>query len=157
VALRPIGSFPAFEIFVVEAVLCTVLVGGSRLTLRLLPEVGRRHERRRVLVVGAGRAGRGLARELRESAEARVVGFLDDNPRVRRRRIQGIVVLGGLDEADRAIASARADEVLVTIPDAPRDRLDAAIGAAETPGIPCRIVRRRTEFSAPEPVEAILP
>jgi FlaA1/EpsC-like NDP-sugar epimerase len=110
-----------------------------------------------VLVVGAGRAGRGLARELRDTHEARVVGFLDDNPRVRRRRILGITVVGGLDEAPRAIAGARADEVLVTIPDAPQDRLDAVVRASEEAGIPCRIVRRVTEFSAPEPVEASLP
>jgi UDP-GlcNAc:undecaprenyl-phosphate/decaprenyl-phosphate GlcNAc-1-phosphate transferase len=157
VALRPIGSFPAFEIFVVDAVLCTLLVGASRLTLRLLPELRTRTERTRVVVVGAGRAGRSLARELRESDDARVVGFLDDNPRVRRRRILGITVLGGLDETERAISSARADEVLVTIPDAPRGRLDVVVAAAAGAGIPCRIVRRRTEFSAPEPVEAIAP
>jgi UDP-GlcNAc:undecaprenyl-phosphate GlcNAc-1-phosphate transferase len=156
-ALRPIGSFPALEILVVDAVLCTLLVGGSRLTLRLLPELRARSERRRVLVIGAGRAGRGLARELREHDEAHVVGFLDDNPRVRRRRILGITVLGGLDEAERAIGIARADEVLVTIPDAPRERLDAVVRAAEGAGIPCRIVRRHTEFTSPEPVEAILP
>jgi UDP-GlcNAc:undecaprenyl-phosphate GlcNAc-1-phosphate transferase len=157
VALRPIGSFPAVEIFVVDAVLATLLVGASRLTLRLLPELqGHRLHRRRVLVVGAGAAGRGLARELRESHEARVVGFLDDNPRVRRRRILGISVVGSLDEADRAIAGTRADEVLVTIPAAAQERLDAVVRASETAGIPCRIVHRRTEFSAPETVEASL-
>ena len=158
IALRPIGSFPALEIFVVDAVLATLLVGSSRLTLRLLPEVrARRRHRRRVLVVGAGAAGRGLARELRESHEARVVGFLDDNPRVRRRRILGITVVGSMDEADRAIASTRAEEVLVTIPAASQERLDAVVRASEAAGVPCRIVRRRTEFSAPEPVEATLP
>ena len=155
VALRPIGSFPALEIFVVDAILCTLLVGASRLTLRLLPEaqVRRRHGRR-VLIAGAGRAGRGLARELRESHEARVVGFLDDNPRVRRRRILGISVVGSLDETERAIASTRAEEVLVTIPGAAQDRIDAVVQASETAGIPCRIVRRHVEFSTPEPVEA---
>ena len=156
-ALRPIGSFSG-EVFVVDAVLCTLLVGASRLTLRLLPEArALRQNGRRVLIVGAGHAGRGLARELRETHEARVVGFLDDNPRVRRRRIQGISVLGALDETPRAIAGARADEVLVTIPDASQARLDAVVRAAEAAGVPCRIVRRRTEFSAPEPAEAMLP
>jgi UDP-GlcNAc:undecaprenyl-phosphate GlcNAc-1-phosphate transferase len=158
VALRPIGSFPAVEIFVVDALVATLLVGGSRLSLRLLPELqGHRTHRRRVLVVGAGAAGRGLARELRETHEARVVGFLDDNPRVRRRRILGITVVGSTDEAARAIASTRAEEVLVTIPDAPQARLDSVVRASEAAGIPCHIVRRRTEFSAPEPVEASLP
>src|SRR4029450_8623158 len=126
-------------------------VGGSRLTLRLLPEtVGLWRERRRILIVGAGRSGRGLARELREGHDARVVGFLDDNPRVRRRRIVGISVVGNLDEAAHAIVSTRADEVLVTIPAAAPERLDGVVRAAEGAGVPCRIVRRHVELSAPE-------
>jgi UDP-GlcNAc:undecaprenyl-phosphate GlcNAc-1-phosphate transferase len=154
-ALRPIGSFPALQIFVIDAILCTALVGASRLVLRLLPEtIGHRGQRTRVLIVGAGRAGRSLARELREGSGTRVVGFLDDNPRVRRRRILGISVVGSLDEAGRAIASTRTDEVLVTIPSAPQDRLDAVLHAADAAGIPCRLVRRHVELSAPEPVEA---
>ena len=156
IALRPIGSFPAVQIFVIDAILCTVIVGASRLALRLLPEtMGSRGERRRrVLIVGAGRAGRSLARELREGRDARVVGFLDDNPRVRRRRILGISVLGSLDETERAIASSRADEVLVTIPAAAPARLDIVVQASERARVPCRIVRRHVELTAPEPVEA---
>ena len=155
VALRPIGSFPALQIFAIDAVLCTLLVGGSRLALRLLPEArGHRVSRRRVLVVGAGRAGRSLARELREGQEAKVVGFLDDNPRVRRRRILGISVVGSLDEAARAVTTTRADELLVTIPDAPQDRLDAVVRGAEEAGVPCHIVRRSVEYSRPEPAGA---
>ena len=155
VALRPIGSFPAAQIFLIDALLCTALVGASRLALRLFPEtLGRRGDHKRVLIVGAGRAGRSLARELREGRDERVVGFLDDNPRVRRRRILGVSVVGGLDEAERAIASTRADELLVTIPAAAADRLVAVTRAAERAGIPCRTVRRQVELSAPEPVEA---
>jgi FlaA1/EpsC-like NDP-sugar epimerase len=117
--------------------------------LRLLPEAaGPRSERRRVLVVGAGRAGRSLARELREDRDARVVGFLDDNPRVRRRRILGISVVGSLDEADRAVVSTRADEVLVSIPDAPSERIGLVTTASAAAGIPCRLVRRHVELPA---------
>ncbi len=154
--VRSARSLP-FEIFTVDAILCTVLVGGSRLTLRLLPEaVGLWSERRRVLIVGAGRSGRGLARELREDRDARVVGFLDDNPRVRRRRILGIRVVGSLDEAGRAIANTRADEVLVSIPGAPKERLELVLHAAEEAVVPCRLVRRHVELSptAAEQVEA---
>jgi UDP-GlcNAc:undecaprenyl-phosphate/decaprenyl-phosphate GlcNAc-1-phosphate transferase len=157
-ALRDLGSFPALEVLVVDALLCTLLVGASRLALRLVPETrSLARDRRRVLLVGAGRAGRGLARELHDAHDSRVVGFLDDNPRVRRRRILGITVLGSLDEATRAIAGARADEVLVTIPDADPGRLEHVVRAADEAGVPCRIVRRRTEFSTPEPVKAALP
>ena len=75
VALRPIGSFPAVQIFVIDAILCTVS-SAPRASLRLWPEtLAQRGERKRVLVVGAGRAGRSLARELREEHDERVVGF----------------------------------------------------------------------------------
>ena len=137
VALRPIGSFPAAQIFLIDALLCTALVGASRLTLRLFPEtLGHRGDRKRVLIVGAGRAGRSLARELREGRDERVVGFLDDNPRVRRRRILGVSVVGSLDEAERAIAthasgrSARDDPCRVCGP--PRRR-HASGGARRDP------------------------
>jgi UDP-GlcNAc:undecaprenyl-phosphate GlcNAc-1-phosphate transferase len=156
ISLRDIGDFP-LEVFVVDAFLSTILVGASRLTLRLVPEARARRHGRRVLIVGAGRAGRGLARELHDGHEVRVVGFLDDNPRVRRRRIHGITVVGALDEAPRAIPGARADEVLVTIPDAPSERLQLVVKAASEAGVPCRIVKRRTEFTAPETAEAVLP
>ena len=99
-ATRPLGDFPA-RIFLVDAVVCTAAVTFSRLVLRLGPTVRalrRRGSRRRVLVVGAGRAGRSLVRELREDPDARVVGFLDDNLALRRRRIQGVTVLGTTDE-----------------------------------------------------------
>lgn len=155
-ALTLVGPVPLLEVLVVEAVLGTLLVGGSRLLLRLLPEIRERRDRRRVLVVGAGRAGRALVRELREAGGGRVVGFLDDNPRVRRRRILGVTVVGGLDEAERAIATTRPDEVLITIPEAPSDRLDHVVRAASSAGVSCRVVRRRTEFSAPAAVEASL-
>ncbi|MCS7007484.1 MAG: hypothetical protein NZL88_08025, partial [Gaiellaceae bacterium] len=155
-ALTLVGPFPLLEVLVVEAVLSTLLVGGSRLVLRLLPEVRDRSGRDRVLVVGAGSAGRALVRELRESGTGRVVGFLDDNPSVRRRRILGVTVVGGLDEAERAIAATRPDEVLITIPDASVDRVQAVVQAAAAAGVSCRVVRRRTEFSPPA-VEATLP
>lgn len=155
-ALLLIGPFPLVEVLVVEAVLCTLLVGSSRLALRLLPELRSGRELERVLIVGAGRAGRALVRELREDRRATVVGFLDDNPRIRRRRILGVSVLGSLEEAARAIAATRAGEVLITIPEAPAERIDTVVQAAGSAGVSCRVVRRTTEFSRPEPVEATL-
>ena len=108
VALRPIGSFPAVEIFVVDAVLCTV--ARRRVAAHAAAPPGdagaprrppaRAHRRRRT------RRARPRARAPRGRDE-RVVGFLDDNPRVRRRRILGISVVGSLDEADRARSRAR--------------------------------------------------
>jgi UDP-GlcNAc:undecaprenyl-phosphate/decaprenyl-phosphate GlcNAc-1-phosphate transferase len=151
VATRSLADFPA-RIFLVDAVVCTAAVTFSRLVLRLLPDLRmlhRRGDRRRVLLVGAGRAGRSLVREFREDPNARVVGFLDDNPALRRRRVQGVTVLGTTDEVETVLVTARPDEVLVSIPNAPRNRLDVVVRACAEAQVPCRFVRRRTETQTP--------
>jgi UDP-GlcNAc:undecaprenyl-phosphate GlcNAc-1-phosphate transferase len=147
-ATRSLGPFPA-RVFLVDAVLCTALVTASRLTLKALPQVrARGGERERVLVVGAGSHGRSVARELRESGK-RVVGFVDDNPSLRRRRIAGVTVLGAADELAALLLTSAPDEVLVTIPDAAPDRLALVVSACEEAGVPCRFVHRHTEAAPP--------
>lgn len=150
---QPLGSFPA-EIFLVDALLCATLVAGSRLALRLLPGAGertRRGERTRVLIVGAGRSGRALARELAETPDRRVVGFVDDNPSLRRRRIHAFTVHGTLQELPRVLDNLRVDEVLVTIPEAAAARLADVVATCEREGVACSFVRREI---APPPVRA---
>jgi len=149
VATRDLGPFPA-RIFLVDAVLGTALVTASRLTLKILPDLraaGMR-DRPRVLVVGAGRHGRSVARELRESG-SRVIGFVDDNPALRRRRIAGVTVLGTVDEIGTVLLTARPHEVLVTIPDASPERLAVVVQACEEAAVGCRFVHRRTETPTP--------
>ena len=118
VATRDLGDFPA-GVFLVYGVAAAVLAAASRWLVRLVPVPGRSADdsRRRVLVVGAGREGRGLARDLRRDDDAVVVGFLDDNPRLQRRRVQGVPVLGTTDEADAVLRSSGADEVVASPPD----------------------------------------
>ena len=151
VATRPLKEFP-WEIFVVDALLCFVLVAASRLLLRSLPQL-RDRGGRRILIVGAGRSGRSLARELQETAGERVIGFLDDNLRLRRRRIQGVIVIGSLDDAERFVPDV--EEVLVSIPDAPVERLQPVLDACTGAGVPCRFVRRDTTTAPGSLVGAI--
>ena len=140
-ALRPLDTFP-LEAFAVDALLCAVLVAASRLALRAVP-LRRGTAKRRVLVVGAGRSGRALARELKELEDARIVGFVDDNPRLRRRRIHGVTVHGGLQEVEPLLPSLGVDEVLVTIPGASAARLEAVVAACASAGVECRFVSRQ--------------
>ncbi len=147
-ATRPLVDFP-LEIFVVDALLCMTLVAASRLVLRLLPGLSsvRGAPQNRVLIVGAGRSGRALARELAETPETRVVGFLDDNPALRRRRIHGVTVHGALGDIDGIVGELHVDEVLVTIPEAGSERLEQLVAACTAAGVDCRFVVR--EIAAP--------
>jgi len=143
------GPFPR-SIFVIDALVCTLLIGASRFWergfVRTVSALTRRTDRKRTLIVGAGRGGRSLLRELRETAGEQVVGFVDDDQRLARRRLQGVPVLGGLLEIESVLAKARPDTVLVTIPDAPHERLGLVIDACALAEVPCRFVRRETDL-----------
>jgi UDP-GlcNAc:undecaprenyl-phosphate GlcNAc-1-phosphate transferase len=148
VLTQNLGDFTR-SFFVVDALLCAAAIGGSRLVERaLVTGLRSYHARtaRRTLIVGAGRTGRSLMRELRETAGERVVGFVDDNPRLRRRRVHGVPVVGRADELPRLLQKLDPDIVLVTIPDAPRDVLDAVVDACGDAGVTCRLVRREIDL-----------
>jgi UDP-GlcNAc:undecaprenyl-phosphate/decaprenyl-phosphate GlcNAc-1-phosphate transferase len=154
-ATVPWNGFPRGT-YLIDVLLCSFLIGISRFWERALARglaalVGR-GEQRRVLIVGAGRSGRSLLRELRETPGERVVGFVDDDPALRRRRIQGASVLGRLDEIGWVIGRVTPDAVFVTIPDAPRESLDAVIEACKRAGIACNFVRREIELGPQAPL-----
>jgi UDP-GlcNAc:undecaprenyl-phosphate/decaprenyl-phosphate GlcNAc-1-phosphate transferase len=148
-ATVPWNGFPR-GIFFIDLLLCSLLIGAARFweraVARALSSLIGRRDQRRVLIVGAGRSGRSLLRELRESQGQRVVGFVDDDPALRRQRIQGVPVLGGLDEIGWAIGRLEPETVFVTIPSAPRERLDAIVEACKRAGVTCRFVRREMDL-----------
>ena len=143
------GPFPR-SIFIIDALVCTLLIGASRFWerafVRGVSALTGRGDRRRTLIVGAGRGGRSLLRELRETAGEQVVGFVDDDPRLSRRRLQGVPVLGGTAEIEGILSRAQPDTVLVTIPDAPHERLGLIIDACTLAQVQCRFVRRDTDL-----------
>jgi UDP-GlcNAc:undecaprenyl-phosphate GlcNAc-1-phosphate transferase len=145
---QDIGGFSR-AFFAVDALLCAATIGASRYAERVIVR-GLRSYRdrtgRRAIIVGAGRSGRSLQRELRETAGERILGFVDDNPRLRRRRVQGVPVLGGTHELARLLERLHPDVVLVTIPDAPRERLNEIVEACADAGAACRFVRREIDL-----------
>jgi UDP-GlcNAc:undecaprenyl-phosphate GlcNAc-1-phosphate transferase len=147
------------SIFVVDALIAIVLVGASRFAERALDRglagIRDRSQMRRTLIVGAGRNGRSLLHELRETPGERVIGFVDDARDLRGRRLQGTSVLGSLADIGFVLGRWDPDTVLVTIPDAPHERLNLVLEACSRAQIPCRFVRRQFTAEAPRvPVEA---
>ncbi len=147
-ATVPWDGFPRGT-YLIDVLLCSLLIGISRFWERALARglsalVGR-GKQRTSLIVGAGRSGRSLLRELRETQGERVVGFVDDDRALRNRRIQGVHVVSGLDEIGSALGRLSPDTVFVTIPGAPREHLEAVVEACRRAGIPCRFVRRHID------------
>jgi len=137
-------------VFVIDALISVLLIGASRFWERgvahALGSLVGRGTQDRTLIVGAGRSGRSLLRELRETAGVRVVGFVDDDPTFHRRRIQGVPVVSSLDDIGWTLGRLSPDTVLVTIPEANRERLDGIVEACKRADVQCRFVRRHIDL-----------
>ncbi len=100
-----------------------------------------REGERGVLIVGAGDGGRLVLREIVRNRGLGLapVGFLDDDPRKRGLRIDGVKVLGGT-EADlpRILEEAEPDEVIIAIPSAPGSTRARVVRECRARGIPVR-------------------
>jgi UDP-GlcNAc:undecaprenyl-phosphate GlcNAc-1-phosphate transferase len=154
-ATRTRGDFPR-AILVIDVLLCTLLIGASRFweraAYRGVSTLRAAGPRRRVIVVGAGRSGRSFARELRETPDEQLVGFVDDDPRLWRRRLLGVPVLGGVTEMSDIVLEARPDVVFIAIPAAPAERLELVQNACAEAGVACLFVRREID-PAPLPLD----
>lgn len=80
-------------------------------------------EGKRTLLVGAGAAGIMTAKEIVARPDRKLVGFLDDNPRKIGALIQGVPVLGPLDNLQQIIKKHDVQEVVLCITRAPRNVL----------------------------------
>ncbi|MGH2940172.1 MAG: polysaccharide biosynthesis protein [Solirubrobacterales bacterium] len=110
---------------VIDFMLTLILIAGARLLVRLIverPSKGDRVPKHEVLVVGAGKGGQMVVRELRlnPALGGTAIGFVDDDPRKRGMRMNGgVKVLGSTDEIAPILDETDPDEVIIAIPSAP--------------------------------------
>ncbi|MGZ4336596.1 MAG: hypothetical protein ACXVRA_04700 [Gaiellaceae bacterium] len=144
----PMGDFSR-SVFVIDALICTLAIVTARFAERAIVHMvdfARHRDVRRILIVGAGRTGRSLLRELRETPGQKVVGFADDSPGLRGRRLNGVKVVATLTTIRQALERYEPDVVFVTIPNAPLERLDAVVAACSARETECRFVRRDVDL-----------
>jgi FlaA1/EpsC-like NDP-sugar epimerase len=133
-------------VLVLFGLLMLVLVGGVRYVAhftyeRPLRGFHARRDARSVLIVGAGDGGRLLLREILRNPDLgyRPVGFLDDDDRKQRARIdRGLEVLGTTHELARVLDDVEPDEVLIAIPSAPGTLRARVVRACRERGVPVR-------------------
>ncbi len=134
------GSFPQ-SIPLIQGLLLLVLIGGSRFSVRVARRALRENagpDASRLLIVGAGFAGRWLARELqRTGAElgVRPIGFVDDDPEKQRLRIMNLPVLGTRADLGRLIEEHRIKQVAIAIPSAAGKLIREIVTACERAGV----------------------
>ena len=122
--VRPFAHTLPRSVAVMDFLLTLMLITGARLAVRLIVERPSRTARlpkHEVLVVGAGSGGQMVVRELQLNPDlgATAIGFVDDDPRKRGMRMQGLKVLGSTKKIAEILDDTRPDEVVIAIPSAP--------------------------------------
>lgn len=78
----------------------------------------------RLYVIGAGFAGQMIARDIRrKKIFGTVAAFLDDDKSRIGTQVDGIPVLGPIDDATKVLRCARNDEAIIAMPSAPVERI----------------------------------
>ena len=126
----------------------TVLLGMPRLLYRVWKDyqLGRGESYvRRVLILGAGRAGEALVRDLRRSGAYQPVGFLDDAPQLRGSHMQGAPILGRLEDAPAIAKETGAGMLVIAMPSLEAAEMQRVVSICERTGLPFRTVPRLTD------------
>ncbi|MCX8084287.1 MAG: polysaccharide biosynthesis protein [Calditerrivibrio sp.] len=116
--------------FIIDFFLFTMFIFLLRISPRIFKEsyekfLGKNLTKKRVLIVGAGSAGQMIAREIRENErlQAEVVGFVDDDATKLKTYIQGIQVIGRIEDIPVVVKDDEIDEVIIAIPSATSDQM----------------------------------
>jgi FlaA1/EpsC-like NDP-sugar epimerase len=106
--------------------LVLILISGSRIMLRLIAhyqgssQVISNKSIQRVLIMGAGKAGSMVIREIKRNPQLgiNVVGLLDDDPEKHNMLIHGAKVLGNKDCIPQLVNKYEIDEIIIAMPSA---------------------------------------
>jgi FlaA1/EpsC-like NDP-sugar epimerase len=132
------------SIAVLDLLLTLAFVAGARLLVRTVVErpapgglVARGKE---VLVVGAGDAAQLIVRELQRSPALRYtpIGLVDDDPRKKNLRLQGVRVLGTTENLPDLLRDSKPDEVLIAIPSASGESRRRVVDVCRAEGVPVK-------------------
>jgi FlaA1/EpsC-like NDP-sugar epimerase len=139
-------------VLVIYPLVLAILLGGPRLLYRYWKDSRldfvTRTPSQRVLVLGAGKAGEALVRDLKRENRYAPVGFLDDNPQLRGARLHGIPVLGTLDQLPQIARETAAEMLVIAMPAANKAQMRRAVELCESSELPFRTVPRLEDVVA---------
>ena len=133
------------SIFPLYGLILILLLGGPRMIYRWLRERQLyATATQRALIVGAGRAGEMLVRDvLRDQNYGyHPMGFVDDTPRKIGMDVHGVRVLGSCDDIPDICRQHSVDLILIAIPSADSKQMRRIVGLCEQAGVPMRTLPR---------------
>lgn len=102
---------------------------------------------KKALVIGAGRAGELLVRDMLKGGDYAPVALLDDNPKKHGLEIHGVRVVGGSGELAQCIDNLSIDVVLLAMPTAPAPLVRKMVKQCAEAKVACRTVPSLPELA----------
>jgi len=135
-----LANFPR-SVLLLYPIILTMGLAGPRLLYRWFKD--RRLdltglERKRALVIGAGRAGELLVRDLLKDGPYEPLGFLDDDRRKHGQDIHGVPVIGSVAELERVLQSFDIEVVLLAMPTASKRLVQGVVQQCQKADTACR-------------------
>ncbi|MBW3664785.1 MAG: polysaccharide biosynthesis protein [Actinobacteria bacterium] len=132
----------------IDVMLVTILLIGARAARRMQVERRERvshrmsEESSRALLIGAGRAGVLVARELTSHPDLgyRPLGFVDDDPAKQRALIHGVPVLGTTADLPDLVREHAVDEAIITMANVSREDIRRIVELCDELDLPTKIV-----------------
>ena len=119
------------SVLVIYPLLLMLMMGGSRLIYRLWKEQALfadiKLSGEPVLILGSGDAAVNLSKELARSKSWRIVGFLDDEVSKAGSALNGIRVLGRLEDLRKFVEKFSVDQVIIAMPETTQQQRKRAI------------------------------
>jgi FlaA1/EpsC-like NDP-sugar epimerase len=141
------------SVFILDGILLVLLLGGPRFIYRLIKDhnlyqwiqdrnLSANAERKNALIVGAGKAGEALARDLlRDSSGSYLpVAFVDDDRAKIWKEIHGIAVAGSCYEIPQIVTRHEIDLIIIALPSATSRQIRRIVEICETTELPFRIL-----------------
>ncbi|MCF6235077.1 MAG: polysaccharide biosynthesis protein [Gammaproteobacteria bacterium] len=140
------------SVLALYAVYLTLFLGVPRLIYRIYRDQKLQwsniSQRKRVLILGAGRAGEMLVREMRRDDGYLPVGFLDDNARLKGASVHGTQVMGDVDHLSNIVETLSVDLVMIAIPTATNSEMQRVVDLCEQLDIPFKTLPRLQDLSS---------
>jgi FlaA1/EpsC-like NDP-sugar epimerase len=144
--LRLTATRVPFSVVFIDTLLTAALIALPRLMVRIDRQGGRRRRRddvgKRVLIAGAGDAGKLVVKELFNSSQLGLepIGFVDSDATKHGHMLAGLPVFGPLAHIPEIVERYGVAEIIIAMPSAPGTVIRQVVRAALSCGIPTRTV-----------------
>jgi exopolysaccharide biosynthesis polyprenyl glycosylphosphotransferase len=137
--------------------LCILFLFTGRLVLQILLSIAGINDvvMRNTLIIGSGKVGKEVARKLirHDSFGLHPIGMIDDDPlytEFQEPELEGLRVLGGLDDMTRIIGDFDVEKVVIAFTNATSEKLLDVASKCNKAGVECSIIPRLFEVITDE-------